>query len=340
LAQRVTIVDGTEWTGLYAPDGSFYVQEAPGGSYTGIHAPCGGWYVEFTESPVAGSYSPTGAFYVSTTPQGAALLVEVVGGEPEPEPEPEPEYEAESTALFTRVASAGGTWNDTKKGHVDTLIATLKTAGVWSKLDVLNVWTESASAVAILDWKDLTTVDSQVGCSFSATNGLTTDGVTGSGIQLNYNPNTAGGNFTLNSASMGIWLKTPASTTGPGIGGGTAWANIEDGSNRVGFRLNDGSTNNSATNSNTDGTGLFVLSRVAADDKKSYKNGNTTPLGNHTTTSTSVANSKMHVATNALGTAPYTSQILMSFFGGGLTATEQQDIYNAFNTYFTAIGAL
>jgi hypothetical protein len=250
-------------------------------------------------------------------------------------------YEAEANTLFAFVDTNGGTWDNTKKGHVNTLIAALKTASVWSKFDRLGVYTESVSDVALLDWKDPTaTYNDATGCFFSATGGMTTDGMVTSGLQLDYNPTTAGGNFTQNSASMGIWLKTAASTTGPGIGGGTAWANIEDASNRIGFRMNDGTTSVSATNSNTDGTGFFVLVRPDASNKYSYKNGNTTPVGSHAVASTALANSLMHVGTNNLSTPPYSSQILMSFFGGALTSGEQQSFYNALNTYFTAIGAL
>ena len=58
-------------------------------------------------------------------------------------------YEAEATALFARFSTDPGT---TRKDAINTCIASLKTAGVWSKLDCLYVFAAHNETDAKLNW--------------------------------------------------------------------------------------------------------------------------------------------------------------------------------------------
>lgn len=65
---NVTLVDGTERTGIYANDGSFNVVEVDGTTYTGTYAPCGAMNICFSEDGSFGVVHPCGALNVSSDP--------------------------------------------------------------------------------------------------------------------------------------------------------------------------------------------------------------------------------------------------------------------------------
>lgn len=78
---RVTVVDGTQLTGLYAPDGSIYVVDASlEVGPVGLTHPCGArWYVSDTDE--VGWYSANGAWNTRTDGNksfGADIITVVV----------------------------------------------------------------------------------------------------------------------------------------------------------------------------------------------------------------------------------------------------------------------
>lgn len=242
-------------------------------------------------------------------------------------------YSARAEAFFTRMAADPGT---EFKARFDTLVDGML---AWGKLDWLYLFDSPDPLKNIVqDAYNGTLVG---GASVSETGGLTTNGVTGGALDTGFNPSSAvGAKFVRDSAMLGWWNKTNPTTTGPGIGGGTSWANWRDGSNRLGFRLNDGTTSNSATNSNTDATGLSIVQREDSGNKRSYRNGSGTALGNHAVASTALANSNFYVMTNNPGTAPQANQCLVAFCGSHLSAAEMADLYSRLNAYLTAGPAL
>ena len=78
-ALRVTIVDGSTRTGLFAADGSWNVVVAPGSSYVGSYHRCGALYVTLTTSRT-GYYAPDGSMYVAESPNLGATYVVAVSG--------------------------------------------------------------------------------------------------------------------------------------------------------------------------------------------------------------------------------------------------------------------
>jgi hypothetical protein len=71
--QRVTIVDGEDYTGLLANDGSYNGVLTTDSSYYGLYHPCGAYNVtEVTEQPttVLPSLSPLGTKYVANLDSG------------------------------------------------------------------------------------------------------------------------------------------------------------------------------------------------------------------------------------------------------------------------------
>lgn len=70
--RRVTIVDGTSYTGLYASDGS-YNGVLTSGDYTGIYHPCGAYNVTETEEDVISTIAPNGSLYIAQTTDGYVI---------------------------------------------------------------------------------------------------------------------------------------------------------------------------------------------------------------------------------------------------------------------------
>lgn len=64
---NVSVVDGSVKTGATAPDGSWYVVLAPGGSYVGAYHPCGARYVTATSGVQVNLQAPDGSLYVNDT---------------------------------------------------------------------------------------------------------------------------------------------------------------------------------------------------------------------------------------------------------------------------------
>lgn len=79
---RVTVVDGTVRTGLYAADGSWNVVLSDGVGFAGVYHPCGGYWVTVLTSGPAGIYATDGSLYVQETPYtySGGLRVTVVSG--------------------------------------------------------------------------------------------------------------------------------------------------------------------------------------------------------------------------------------------------------------------
>lgn len=243
-------------------------------------------------------------------------------------------YSAEATALFARMSVAP---DATRKGHIDTLIGVLKTAGIWSKLDLFYILAAHDAQAARLNWVsssyDCTAVNSP---TFTVDRGYQGDGAT-SCLDTGFNPgNAAGRKYAQNSAHLSFWSRTAGETAGD-MGSDTNlcfFARVP--TNTLIHRVNNGA----GSVTNTDGSGDFIASRTgsAAADSIAYRNG--VALG---------------AAANASGAVPTTGTLTLlkrnspaSFsnrqhaaasVGSGLTAAEALALYNARQAYMTAVGA-
>lgn len=79
---RITVVDGTDLTGLHASDGSWYVVPSLGTIPVGVQHPCGAYWVTVVDSSSRGIQAPDGSLYVQETPYTyqAGYRVTVVSG--------------------------------------------------------------------------------------------------------------------------------------------------------------------------------------------------------------------------------------------------------------------
>jgi hypothetical protein len=86
------------------------------------------------------------------------------------------------------------------------LMIDLKSAGVWNKLDSFRVYaTDGSAAYALIDWKRLVLCTAVNSPTFTTNLGYKGNG-TSSYINSNFTPSIDGVNYTLNSASMFVYI--------------------------------------------------------------------------------------------------------------------------------------
>jgi hypothetical protein len=242
-----------------------------------------------------------------------------------------PTYSAEATALFARMTTPSDT---TRKGVIDTLITSLKNAGVWSKLDVLYMMAAADAQAARLEWKgnasdNLAAINSP---TFTANSGYTGDGAT-SYLATGYSPLAASLGASLNSAHIGIFTLTDTANTG--------W---DGGSQNQFLYLKSKSGTASAIAVSTTGTDGVTTSvaprhlignRVSSANAESFANGVKATYGAR---ASSTPGSALDIC--RLAAAPYSDRKQAVFHvGQGLSSGEGLALYNALLAYLQAIGA-
>jgi len=246
-------------------------------------------------------------------------------------------YEAESLAIFAAFTTSP---DDTRKGHINTCVAALKTAGVWAKIDFLHVYAAANSQAALINWKNPGTFD---GTAVSAPTFTTDRGFTGDGsadyIDTAYNPSTAGGSFTQNSAHFSCWNRTNSAQGGFMMGqlsGNHIAPKYAD--NNAYYRCNDNAEMAGVAIANP--IGHHIANRSGASAREGYHNGSS--ITTSSDASKAVANITVFVLAENSGGSPFlptTKECAAASAGGSLSGTEASDFYNALQTYMTAVGA-
>lgn len=240
---------------------------------------------------------------------------------------------AEATALIARMSTAP---NDTRKAQIDTLVGALKTAGVWAKLDALYVLAAADSQASLLNWLGSTFDATAVSTTFTADRGHTGNG-TSAYISTGFNPTTATTpKFVQNSGHMSFWSRTSGQSSNVDMGNFNSLIVCRNGSNQTSHRINAAA---SGVPSNLDGSGFFATSRTGTANVDNFLYRNGVALGG-SNTSEAPNNSEIRVLGRGGASLSYSArECAAASIGGGLTAGEVTDFYNALNTYLVAVGA-
>lgn len=256
-------------------------------------------------------------------------------------------YEPEALSLFARMSSPPST---DRAALINTLIKSLKTAGVWAKLDALYLLAAADAQAARLNWcgtsYDISAVN---GPSFTADRGYTGNG-SSAYLETGFNPNTASGaKYTRDSAHIAFWDRTDraASSTSIEMGlfnGSSFQTHINARwTGNIGLsRINQAVTGQLGP-SVASSAGCYILTRTGSATQTLYKNG--ASLASNTTASValSLANdSFVLLAAKFVGSSPGSNtsdQLAYASIGGGLSNADQTALYSAINTYLVAIGA-
>jgi hypothetical protein len=210
------------------------------------------------------------------------------------------------------------------------LVVDLKDGGIWSKLDTFaNFATDGDSDFALIDWIRLTDYTAVNSPTFTTDEGFQGD-ATSSYIDTNFNPFINGVNFTLNDASVYLYVKQEATLGAFKViltyDGGIGMCNESN----IRQRLNNGATN-LATAVDLGGVGMKSINRTSSTNLDFYSN---TTLSNRTKLSTIVYDRNNIL----LGTAGLFSNAQISCHASGASlSSENTDFVNAFDTYINAI---
>lgn len=210
------------------------------------------------------------------------------------------------------------------------LVADLKNAGIWNKLDTFAVFaTDGSSNFALIDWKRLSLYTNVNSCAFTANAGFQGNG-TSSYIDTNFNPATNGVNYTLNNASRFLWNKIISASSRYMDGNIIANTNGIYSNNSTNHRINQGTTNLSASVTlNT--IGFISINRTSSTNVELFDD---TTQYSRTANSSSINSNNQFIFRG--GTLYANSQT--SFYGMGASLiSENTSLYNALNTYLTSL---
>lgn len=242
-------------------------------------------------------------------------------------------YLTETAAL---VAAMTVKPSGTRKLVINTLIQTLKDAGVWTKLEFLYILGAHDSQAARINWLAPTVAAIAINGSltFTADRGFTGDGSTGY-LLTGYTPSSMT-KFLQDDAHIGAWSLT--------AGTAARWILGLDGAPSVRVSANNGATErnariNAASQLSTDDnitTGHVVGVRRDNANIFSYRNG----AGEATGASASASRSNNTFSFFLSNTTVFSdAQVFCGHAGAQLSAAEVLALYNAINTYKTAVGA-
>ena len=239
-------------------------------------------------------------------------------------------YEAEATALFARFSSDPGT---TRKNAINTCIASLKSAGVWSKLDALWVFAAHDSQASLLNWVSTSHAMGLDGSpTFTADAGYSCTGG-GNFLRTTSNVDT----FTLfaqNSAHLSMWVTNnvvgACAIRYDTVAGSNIYPRYHG--NAAYLRVND-SPETSSIAASTDSSGFWLGNRSSSTAREAYKNGSS--IGTYGSVSSVAPPAERMLITGESSTA---IDVACASVGSSLTSGEVTSFYNAMNTLKAAIG--
>ena len=215
------------------------------------------------------------------------------------------------------------------------LLVDLKTAGVWAKLDSLFVFTGDGDLdFASVDWK-LLQQGTNNSTTYSTNQGITANSTASAYFDTNFNPSTAGTNYTQNNASRYAYVKNFGEI-------GSSLTIIDGVSNTHRNSIQIGSSVEQRINQNVvDLTNPFDYDTTAKMKSIHRTSATSVTLFNDTTSTTEVAVSHVLSNNNQL---IFNSHTVYSDGGtiglyamGSSMISENTNFVNAVNTYMNAL---
>jgi len=236
----------------------------------------------------------------------------------------DPDYQA----VLNFATSEGDTLpSESQQNLQNNLLKSLKTLGIWDKLDSFAMFaTDGDVGFSLICWKRLVKMTAVNSPTFTANEGFTGNG-TSSRINSGLTPDGSG-NYKLNAASFGVFVKTQGTNNEylAGAGSDTRMRAASSSLNRI-----NSSSINSAFEFNI--LGLSHLNKSSATNVQCIVNGITS---NRTVTTESLDTEFTFLDFSSGGTGPSDAQISLAFIGGDLSS-EAADFSTAVNTYISSI---
>lgn len=244
-------------------------------------------------------------------------------------------YDSDAEAVFAAFSTPP---DDTRKGHINTLVLALKAASAWNDFVFLYVHAAADSQAAKINWKSPGTLTATEVNSptFTTDRGFTGNG-SSSYVESGYNLSSGGGVYVQDSAHLGSYALTDvsANTSDLGVSSGLNAFLISRNGSSISFRINTGSTITKSTVATS--VGHNVVTRTGSSLSRAFKNGS--QIGtDDTTASAAPPNGTLRILS---GASTFSSrQIAISHAGAGLSDAKVAALSSAFSTYLTAVGAI
>jgi hypothetical protein len=240
-----------------------------------------------------------------------------------------------ATALGYSLPSAG---QQTKQ---NTLVLALKSAGVWTKMDILYIFANDVTGnFWKLNWKAPTTFEiTEPGGALTKTSNV---GVNGNGTtiyaQTGWNPATNGVNYTLTDASLSVYSNTDLTDSEYDIGCSDAnliWCGIRTAANQAGVMINTTLSTFTTGGLVTNSVGFFTFMRrpLGSLQCSIWKNG--VQVDQVTRAAAAIPSDNLRITT-AEGSTGTTRVLGMAAVGGAANA-ENPAFYTSWNNYFTSL---
>ena len=226
----------------------------------------------------------------------------------------------------------------TRAAAYDTLIKSLKSAGVWSKLDTLYLLAGADTWEARRNLKQ-NIYNLKLGAAatvpaFTADRGFTGD-ATSAYLQSSFDATASGVNWTQDSASIFVWdLTSRVGVASSTLGQANSRIQPLNASGNVAIRVNDIGSGAFANPGNS--TGFYLANRTGSTATRVKRND--TLLGTSATASIALSSSNFRILSN---TSQFTGdQIAVAGWGSSLSTGEETALYNALSTYLSGVGAI
>jgi len=238
--------------------------------------------------------------------------------------------DADAASFFSRVYTAGGALSYTEVSATETLVADMKTAGVWTAMQAIYPMVGASAAAC---------AQNLVSASFTAVfNGAWTyasTGITGNGtttyMETGLTPSVS---LSSSSAHQCVYSRTNSDAVQADIGAISSGAFMDTVIRLGGQIYCDLQTNNSFNTANTSSLGLFLT----------YKNSGTSFTLQRNTTQTAFASTAASVtksiwigARNDAPSYPSTREYAFASIGDGLTDTQATNFYTAIQAFQTTL---
>lgn len=241
-------------------------------------------------------------------------------------------FDADYQAVLNRATALGYALPSAAQQILQNqLVLDLKSAGVWTKLDVLYIFANDSGAdFATLNWKNpnahqATAVNSPV---FTTNVGFTGNATNQQYIDTNFNPATSGVNYTLNNAGRFVWVSAQ-SGTGPFDGNSTGGSNRILNANSASQSINSGNINTAIDFGQINA--WRAINRVNSSDVVAFTS---TTRFDRTATSTSVASLNQWV----LRTATVYGLHTINFYAMGASCVSENDTFrDAISNYMASL---
>jgi hypothetical protein len=220
--------------------------------------------------------------------------------------------------------------------EVDTQLNIWDTAGTLNKLDRMFIAcaeTVEWALIDILNASDATLATRINSCTFVAGSGFEGNGGAGDSMRIgtNFNPSTGGFNYTLNSASRGIYLYKANSAGNNAVTSSIANNDLLRNGSSTQHRINSGAS--LSVSVNLSGTGLLSVVRTSSNDVNFFKDKTKSV---RTQASSAIANGNNQILSN-LTTSFSDAGFSFYYIGGALTDADVEILYDGFVEILTNI---